>query len=121
MIAATARTHHATYIDLRAFLAAAEATPGDITALLSDDGDHPSQAGHDAIANTCATRSQQTGAAGDREVDKLIPPPTGGGDTDRADDPHRFSPFPDVVCGSVSGREHCPRVRLGTLSRRRPP
>lgn len=51
VIAATAAAHHDTYVDLGDALAAAETTPGDITSLLTDDGDHPSQLGHHVIAD----------------------------------------------------------------------
>ena len=51
VIAATAAAHHDTYVDLGDALGAAETTPGDITPLLTDDGDHPSQSGHHVIAD----------------------------------------------------------------------
>lgn len=51
VIASTAAAHHDTYVDLGDALAAAETTPGDITPLLTDDGDHPSQSGHHVIAD----------------------------------------------------------------------
>lgn len=60
VIAATALTHHAIYVDLGACLQAAESPAGNITALLADDGDHPSQAGHDAIAATLHTAAVST-------------------------------------------------------------
>lgn len=67
VIAATAAAHGDTYVDLGAALGAAEQPAGDVTPLLTSDGDHLDQAG-DAVAAQAITAAvdalDQTALAG---------------------------------------------------------
>ena len=68
VIAATATAHGDTYVDLGGALAAAEQPAGDVTALLTSDGDHLDQTGDDlavqALYAAATTRTATAPSAG---------------------------------------------------------